>query len=51
MTTLAPAVNALGISYEPVLYLCHPDGTIVDHLDGIWDQTELDESLAQLTAR
>jgi hypothetical protein len=49
-TTLAPAVNALGISYEPVLYLCAADGTIVDHLDGIWDQTELDESLAKLTA-
>jgi hypothetical protein len=48
-TKLAPAVDALGLSYEPVVYLCKPDGTIVDHLDGVWDATELDESLAALT--
>lgn len=47
-TVVAPAVNALGLSYEPVLYLCAPDGTIVDQLDGVWDQTEIDEAVDRL---
>lgn len=49
-TTIAPAVEALGLAYEPVLYLCSPDGTVVEHLDGIWDRTELDEALGRLTS-
>lgn len=49
-TTVAPAVKALGIEFEPALFLCSADGTIVDHLDGIWDRSELDEVLAKLVS-
>ena len=43
-TTVAPAVNALGLEYEPVLYLLR-DGIVEDRIDVIWDQSELDERL------
>jgi hypothetical protein len=45
-TTVAPAVAALGLDYEPVLYLAGADGIVRDRIDVIWDQTELDERLA-----
>jgi len=44
-TTVAPAVAALGLDYEPVLYLCTPDGKVRDRIDVMWDQSELDERL------
>jgi hypothetical protein len=44
-TTVAPAVAALGLDYEPVLYLCAPDATVRDRIDVMWDQSELDERL------
>ncbi len=50
-TKLAPAVDALGIDYEPVVYFCAPDGTITDRLDGIWDQSEIDQRVDALVAR
>lgn len=43
-TTVAPAVIALGLEYEPVLYLV-TDGVVMDRVDVIWDQSELDERL------
>ncbi|MBI4934768.1 MAG: hypothetical protein HY828_12875 [Actinobacteria bacterium] len=49
-TTLAPAVNALGVDYEPIIYFCDATGTIVDRLDGVWDSAELRERLDLLTA-
>jgi hypothetical protein len=48
-TRIAPAVTALQLDYEPVVYLCAPGGGIVDRLDGIWDATELDEALARIS--
>lgn len=45
-TTLAPAVQALGLEYEPVLYLVGTDGIVKDRVDVIWDQSELDERIA-----
>ena len=48
-TTIAPAVNALGLEYEPVLYLSK-NGIVVDRIDVIWDQSELDEHLAAFLA-
>jgi hypothetical protein len=42
---VAPAVAALGLEYEPVLYLCTSDGTVRDRIDVMWDQSELDERL------
>lgn len=44
-TTIAPAVAALGLEYEPVLYLVGVDGLVKDRIDVIWDQSELDERL------
>jgi hypothetical protein len=44
-TTVAPAVNAIGLEYEPVLYLAKADGIVEDRIDVIWDQAELDERL------
>jgi hypothetical protein len=43
-TAVAPAVQALGLEYEPVLYLVK-DGIVRDRIDVIWDQSELDERL------
>ena len=48
-TKVAPAVSALGLEYEPVLYLAK-DGVVIDRIDVIWDQSELDERLDALLA-
>jgi hypothetical protein len=47
-TVVSPAVNALGLSYEPVAYLCRADGTIAEQLDGVWNQSEIDEAVDRL---
>lgn len=44
-TTIAPAVTALDLAYEPVIYLCDASGVIVDRLDAVWDGGELRERL------
>ena len=49
-TEVAPAVNALGVQYEPIIYLCTADGTIVDRLDAIWDAGELTARVDALLA-
>jgi hypothetical protein len=46
-TTVAPAVGAIGLDYEPVIYITDATGAVVDRLDVIWDRTELDEVLAR----
>lgn len=38
---VAPAVTALNLVYEPVIYVTDAAGTVVDRLDIVWDQTEL----------
>jgi hypothetical protein len=43
-TTIAPAVEALGLQYEPVLYLVKAS-IVNDRIDVVWDQAELDERL------
>jgi hypothetical protein len=45
-TTLSPAVQSLGLSYEPVLYVCDGTGKIIDRLDAIWDEGEADDAVA-----
>ena len=50
-TTVAPAVVALNVQYEPIIYMCSADGVIVDRLDGIWDASELTERVDLLLAR
>ena len=45
-TAIAPAVTAVGMTYEPALFITDSTGTIVERLDAVWDQTELEERLA-----
>ena len=49
-TTPAPAVDAASLTFEPSLFVIAPDGTVIERLDAIWDQTELDEVLERATA-
>ena len=44
----SPTVDALGLDFEPSLFLAAPDGTVTDRLDSIFDGDELDEALARL---
>jgi hypothetical protein len=44
------AVNAYGLTFEPVLYLAKPDGTIAVRVDTIFDGVELHDALAQLVS-
>jgi len=39
---IAPAVEALGLTYEPVVFATRAGGLVVDRLDAIWDQGEID---------
>lgn len=47
---LAPAVEALNLPFEPCLFLVAADGTLQQRLDVIFDDVELSEALATLTA-
>lgn len=49
--TLAPAVAAWQLPYEPCLFLVADDGTVAERLDVIYDADELAEALARLTAQ
>ena len=48
--TLAPVVDAYGLTYEPALFLADASGRVVDRLDNVFDRAEIDAGLAQLTA-
>ena len=43
-------MKAYGLSFEPVLYLAKPDGTIANRIDTIFDGVELHDALAQLVS-
>jgi hypothetical protein len=49
-TTPAPAVDAASLTFEPSLFVIAPDGTVIERLDAIWDQTELVEVLERATS-
>jgi hypothetical protein len=49
-TTPAPAVDAASLTFEPSLFVIAPDGTVIERLDAIWDETELVEVLDRATA-
>lgn len=49
-TTVAPAVEALHVDYEPIVYLCAADGVLVDRLDAVWDASELRDRIDALLA-
>jgi hypothetical protein len=47
-TTVAPAVDAASLTYEPALFITDASGTVVERLDAVWDTTELAEILERL---
>jgi hypothetical protein len=47
-TTTLPIIGALGMTYEPALFLARADGTVVERLDYIYDADELDAALGKL---
>ena len=44
-TTLTPAVDALNLFYEPVLFVTDTAGVILERLDAVWNTDELVEVL------
>lgn len=47
--TVAPAVDALGLTFEPCLFLADASGIVRQRLDTIFDTDELSASLAAMT--
>ena len=45
----APVIEALRLSFEPVLFVVAADGTVSDRLDNVFDQPELDQALQQVS--
>jgi hypothetical protein len=43
--TVAPAVTAYSLNFEPVLFVADASGTLVARLDSIWDASELNAAL------
>ena len=48
-TEVAPAVTALGMTYEPALYVTDATGTVTDRLDAVWNTDELVEVLRRVS--
>ena len=44
-TTTTPAVEAAGLTYEPVLFITDADGIVIERLDAVWNESELVEVL------
>lgn len=42
---VAPAVSALNLNYEPVIYITDTSGAVTDRIDVVWDRSELEEIL------
>ncbi len=49
-TTPAPAVDAAGLDFEPVLFITDKAGVVVSRLDAVWNQAELTEVLQAAVA-
>lgn len=47
---VAPAVQALGLHFEPTLLLLDASGTVVDRIDNVFDISEARQALTQLQA-
>jgi hypothetical protein len=49
-TTIAPAVQAARMTYEPALFVINAAGVIVERLDAVFDRVELDAVLSELVS-
>ncbi len=47
-TTVAPAVEALHLTYEPALFITDEQGLVADRLDGVFDADEIEERLTAI---
>jgi hypothetical protein len=45
---LAPAVEAIGLTFEPSLFLVDSTGLLVERIDNVFDGTEVTEALSAL---
>jgi hypothetical protein len=48
-TETAPAVAAVGMYYEPALFVTDAEGVVVERLDAVWDTSELVEVLSRVS--
>lgn len=44
-TVATPAVGAVGLTYEPALFITDASGTVVERLDAVWNEAELTDVL------
>lgn len=49
-TSIAPAVKAARMTYEPALFVVDASGVIVERLDAVFDRVELDAVLSELVS-
>ena len=49
-TEVAPAVTALSLDYEPVIWITDADGTVARRVDIVWDSDEISAILAEVLA-
>jgi hypothetical protein len=49
-TITAPALDAAGLTYEPVLFITDASGVVVERLDAVWNESELVEVLDAASA-
>jgi hypothetical protein len=49
-TTPTDAVDAANLLFEPALFVIGADGTVIERIDAVWDETELVEVLERATA-
>ncbi len=49
-TTPADAVGAANLTFEPSLFIIGADGTVLERVDAVWDETELVEVLERASA-
>lgn len=50
-TTVAPALTAYGMDFEPALFVSDASGTLVERLDAVFDTAEIEEALRLAGAR
>ena len=46
-TTIAPAVKAFNLNFEPTLFVADATGKVVDRLDAVFDEKEIFDALAR----